>query len=116
MSRSASGLRAWLLQRLTALYLAGFFIYLILYFHFSPPKDYGAWIAWVDDPLNGVALLLFIATALLHAWVGVRDILFDYVPLFPLRLALLGLVGFALVACGFWSLRIILVPLLVRIW
>lgn len=116
MSRSASGLRAWLLQRLTALYLAGFFVYLALYFLLSPPKDYETWIAWIDEPLNSVALLLFVATALLHAWVGIRDILLDYVPPFSLRLALLALLGFGLAACGFWSLRIILVPLLVRIW
>lgn len=113
MSQGASGLRAWLLQRATALYLAGYALYLLLFFILTPPRDYGAWIAWIDNPLNAVGLMLFLGALLLHVWVGFRDVLLDYVPLFPLRLALLALLGFGLAACGFWALRIIMAPLLV---
>ncbi|CAK0751158.1 hypothetical protein CCP4SC76_2210002 [Gammaproteobacteria bacterium] len=35
---------------------------------------------------------------LLHAWVGIRDVVIDYVPRLALRLLLLTLFGFLLLA------------------
>ena len=113
MSRQATGLRAWLLQRLTSLYLAGYFIYLIAWFIMSPPQDHAAWQAWISDPINSVGLMLFLVTLLMHAWVGIRDVLIDYLPIFGLRLAFLTLFAFMLVACGLWAMRIILAPLII---
>ena len=111
MSRQAAGLRAWLLQRLSGIFLAGYLSYLTLWFLLYPPTSHAAWVAWVGQPLNAVGLLLCLAVLLLHAWVGFRDVLIDYVPIFALRLSLLSLLALALLACGIWSLRIILVPL-----
>lgn len=113
MSRRASGLRAWFLQRLTAVFLGFYFIYLLLLFLFAPPAHHAAWQAWVAEPLNGTGLLLFVAALLMHSWIGFRDVLIDYVPIFPLRITLLSLLGVGLIACGLWSLRIILTALFV---
>jgi succinate dehydrogenase / fumarate reductase membrane anchor subunit len=113
VSRQASGLRAWLFQRLTGIYMAIYFIYLILSFIYWPPHDYSTWLTWVNDPLNGVGLMLFMASILLHAWVGIRDVMIDYVQIFALRLTLLSLLGLMLAACGIWAARIILVPLII---
>ena len=113
MSRRASGLRAWILQRLSALYLALYASYLLAWFATNPPQDHARWLAWVSDPLNGTGLTLFFGVLLLHAWIGLRDVLMDYVPTFALRLTLPALTGLGLVACGLWALRIILVPLII---
>jgi len=113
MSRQAFGMRTWMLQRITAVYLAGYFIFLISWFIISPPREHADWLAWVSSPLNGVGLLLFIAALLQHAWVGIRDVLIDYVQIFSLRLILLSLFGFGLTACGLWAMRIILAPLVI---
>lgn len=112
-SRQASGLRAWLFQRITGIFLAFYFIYLVAWFIYFPPADHSAWLTWVSHPLNSVGLLLFTTSLLLHAWVGIRDVLIDYVPSFALRLILLSLFGFLLTACGLWAMRIILVPLII---
>jgi succinate dehydrogenase / fumarate reductase, membrane anchor subunit len=112
VSRQAAGLRAWLLQRLSGLLLAGYLCYLTLHFLFDPPPDHAAWAAWVGQPINGVGLLLGVVALLLHSWVGFRDVLIDYVPLFALRLTLLSLLACALLACGLWAQAIILMPLL----
>jgi succinate dehydrogenase / fumarate reductase membrane anchor subunit len=108
MSRQASGLRAWVLQRVTAIYLLLFFPYLILTFAGSPPPDHDALIAWLTSPGVGVGLLLFVLSLLIHAWVGVRDVLIDYVRPPGARLTLLVLLGLALAACGLWALEIVL--------
>jgi len=52
-------------------------------------------------------LALFFAALLLHAWVGVRDVIIDYVRPFYLRFSLLMVVGGALLATLLWALRII---------
>ena len=50
-----------------------------------------------------LAMLLFVLAVLLHAWIGVRDVLIDYVHPIAIRAALLGAIGLALVALGLWA-------------
>lgn len=107
MSRRASGLKAWFLQRVSALYLILFTLYFLQHMIFSPPADYPAWQGWVSGPLVEFGLLLFFASLLLHAWVGIRDVLIDYVHPTGARVTLLSVIGLVLVGCGLWVLRII---------
>jgi len=103
MSRKASGLKAWVLQRATAVYIGLFTLYLILVMLFSAPADYAAWRDWFAAPTMGIATLVFVLSILLHAWVGIRDVLIDYVWNTPLRVTVLALVALVLVACGLWA-------------
>ncbi len=106
-TRRATGLRAWVLQRVTAVYLGLLTPVLLWRLVIAPPADHAEWRAWAAQPLVSVALLLFFAALFLHAWVGVRDIVIDYIKPFAPRLAVLTLTGFGLLACGFWVLRIL---------
>jgi len=105
MSRRASGLRAWALQRASAVYLAGFGLYLVLHLLTQPPADHAAWQAWVARPWVNLGLLLFVPTLLIHSWVGMRDLLIDYVWPTGARVLLLTLLAFGLVASGLWALQ-----------
>jgi succinate dehydrogenase / fumarate reductase membrane anchor subunit len=107
MSRRATGLRAWILQRVTAVFLGIYTIYLYFHFMVSPPAGFEQWQAWVADPVIGISLLLFIFSLLLHAWVGMRDVLIDYVKSLVPRVSLLSLLALGLVACGLWSMKIL---------
>jgi succinate dehydrogenase / fumarate reductase membrane anchor subunit len=51
--------------------------------------------------------MLFFLALLYHAWVGVRDIIMDYVKPTGIRLALQTLVGTALVFYLVWSVSIL---------
>jgi succinate dehydrogenase / fumarate reductase membrane anchor subunit len=108
VSRKASGLKAWVIQRQTAVYLGMFALYLVATLLFAPPADYAAWRDWMTGPLVGVALVLFIFSLLLHAWIGVRDALIDYVHPIAVRATLLGVIALMLVALGLWSIRILM--------
>lgn len=108
MSRRAFGLRAWMIQRLTALYLAGYFIFLVFHFSLQPPADYEAWSAWVSGPWVTNTAALFIVALLIHAWVGIRDVLMDYVKPTWVRLLAMAVVAAGLVVCGLWFARILL--------
>jgi succinate dehydrogenase / fumarate reductase membrane anchor subunit len=110
--RRASGLRAWVVQRVSAVYLAFFSMWMLGVFVFNPPRDVGVWRAFVADPWVGVAAGLFFLALLLHAWVGVRDVVIDYVHPPAIRLPLLILLAAALTACGLWAARVLLLAAL----
>jgi succinate dehydrogenase / fumarate reductase, membrane anchor subunit len=107
VSRSASGLKAWLVQRLTAVYLALFLTYVVLHLILSPPADHAAWAAWVARPWVSLGFLVCIPLLLAHAWVGIRDVLMDYVK--PLGARVGAMAAFALIflASGLWALQAI---------
>lgn len=96
MSRAAQGLRAWLLQRLTAVYVALYLLTAFLLVYLRSPLTYQQWAAWLGEPLMGTATALFAFAVLLHAWVGVRDVLIDYIHAVWLRLLLMSLCGLVL--------------------
>jgi succinate dehydrogenase / fumarate reductase membrane anchor subunit len=105
MSRRAAGLKAWVVQRVTAVYLAGFSVYLALYFIISRPADHEQLAAWATSPWVAVGLMLFVPLLLAHAWVGIRDVLIDYVKPIGVRLALLAVMALIFLASGLWVLQ-----------
>jgi len=107
VSRQAHGLRAWLLQRITAAYLLLFIVYLFIHFIRTPLSDYAVWHAWLANPLVNLATGLFVFSVLIHAWVGIRDVIIDYVTHAGLRVTLFAGVILMLAGCGLWSLRVL---------
>jgi succinate dehydrogenase / fumarate reductase membrane anchor subunit len=105
MSRTASGLKAWLVQRVTAVYLALFLTYLVLHLVVHPPGDYAAWAAWVERPGVSLGLLLFVPLLLAHAWVGTRDVLMDYVKPLGARIGAMVFIALVFLASGLWALQ-----------
>ena len=108
MSRHVDGLRMWLLQRVSAVYLAVFFVYLLVHFLLHPDPDYGEWRDWIGRPLVGVAFAGFTLALLVHGWVGMRDVVLDYVRTLHLRLMVLSLIALIFIGCGLWALQILL--------
>ncbi len=78
----------WLMQRATAVVLAVALPGLIIHFILALPVDFAGWQALFAPVGMRVLLVLTILALALHAWVGVRDILMDYVHFTGLRLAL----------------------------
>jgi succinate dehydrogenase / fumarate reductase membrane anchor subunit len=105
----ASGARAWLLQRLTAVYMLLFLVIVLARFAADAPASYEAWRSWVGAAGMRVAILLFAAALLLHAWVGLRDVAMDYLRPPALRIGVLALVGAGLAAAGAWMALILVV-------
>lgn len=99
---------AWLVQRVSAVYLALFLGYLLIKLTIAPPPDHAALVAWTSGPLVRTGLLLLVPVLLVHAWVGVRDVLIDYVHPLALRVTLMSLFAFVFLASGLWALQAIL--------
>jgi succinate dehydrogenase / fumarate reductase membrane anchor subunit len=107
MRSATAGLGAWLVQRATAVYMLFFIAYLLIHFIAEPPHSYSAWHAWIMGSGVRIATAVFFAALLAHAWVGLRDVLMDYVHPVAIRFGLLGLVSAGLGALGAWVVKIL---------
>ncbi|MGD8568790.1 MAG: succinate dehydrogenase, hydrophobic membrane anchor protein [Gammaproteobacteria bacterium] len=104
----SAGLRAWVIQRLSAVYLALFTLYALTSFLLRDSNRYDQWLEWISHPVNNIATGLFMLSLLLHAWVGARDIVLDYIKPFGFRMFKLAALMLFLVAMGLWGLKVLL--------
>ena len=101
------GLRDWLAQRITAVIMLVFTLLLILALVTLPKFDFWHWQAMWNMTLMRYAALLFLVALLYHAWVGVRNIVMDYIKDPGLRLTLYVVVILALICYGAWTVQIL---------
>lgn len=109
MRNTVTGLRAWLVQRVSAVYMLFFILFLLFHFLLDPPHSYQAWHDWMRNSGVSIAIFVFFFALLLHAWVGIRDVLMDYVRSPALRVPALTLLGFSLMAIAVWIMQILLI-------
>ena len=103
------GLGEWLLQRLSALYLAGFMLWLLTQLALAPPVNYFAWKTWVSAGVVRLAFALFFLSVLVHAWVGMRSVFLDYLKPLWVRFMAQVLLAVGLLVLTFWAAQILLV-------
>ncbi|MCC6609287.1 MAG: succinate dehydrogenase, hydrophobic membrane anchor protein [Burkholderiales bacterium] len=101
------GFRDWLAQRITAAVMAAYTVVFVIAFAAAAPAGHAAWKAFFAQGWMRVASLLFFASLFYHAWIGVRDILMDYVKPVWLRLSLEVLAILALVGYAGWAVQIL---------
>jgi succinate dehydrogenase / fumarate reductase membrane anchor subunit len=101
------GLRDWLAQRVTAALMAVYTLIIIVVFLSYSPVTYTAWKDLFARGWMRIATLLFAASLAWHAWVGVRDILMDYVKPDGLRLTLQVLTLLLLAVYVGWAVQIL---------
>ncbi|KPJ95197.1 MAG: hypothetical protein AMJ55_04430 [Gammaproteobacteria bacterium SG8_15] len=104
----ASGLRAWTIQRLSAVYMLAFVLYAGISYTMADATGFDPWLSWISHPFNNIVVGLFIFSLLFHAWVGARDIVLDYVKPHGFRLVKLAFLALLLIAMGLWALKILL--------
>ena len=101
------GLRDWLAQRITAVIMALYTLIIAGVFLRNSPFSYGAWKELFAQGWMRVATLLFAVSLAWHAWVGVRDILMDYVKPDGLRLTLQVVTVVLLASYVGWTVQIL---------
>jgi succinate dehydrogenase / fumarate reductase membrane anchor subunit len=101
------GLRDWLAQRITAVIMAVYSVIVVIVLISNQNITYAVWRDLFSQSWMRVATLLFAASLAWHAWVGVRDILMDYIKPAGLRLALEVLVLLTVAAYVGWTIQIL---------
>ena len=105
--RASAGLHAWLLQRMTAIYMVAYIIFLGFSLVQITPLNYPLWHNWMASSFHKVTTIIFFFAALFHAWIGARDIVIDYVKPLVLRIGLLFVVITLCIGYGVWILNIV---------
>ncbi|MDR1662274.1 MAG: succinate dehydrogenase, hydrophobic membrane anchor protein [Azoarcus sp.] len=101
------GLKDWLAQRVTAIYMALFTLVFAVRVLCLPEFELFAWQDLFSSPLVRFFGFIFILSLIYHAWIGVRDIWMDYVKPAGLRLALHVATLLLLVGYTGWAVHIL---------
>jgi succinate dehydrogenase / fumarate reductase, membrane anchor subunit len=101
------GWRDWLIQRVTAVIMAVFSVVIAGYFLLKGNVTYTDWKELFSSQLFRVLALLFLISVYYHAWIGIRDVLMDYIKPTGVRLTLQVAVLLTLAAFTIWSIAIL---------
>jgi succinate dehydrogenase / fumarate reductase membrane anchor subunit len=102
------GMRDWLSQRVTAGVMALFTLIVLAQVLFSRgPIGYDKWAGIFAAQWMKVLTFSVVAALLWHVWVGMRDVLMDYVKPVGARLALQIFVIVWLVGCAGWAVQVL---------
>ena len=101
------GLKDWLAQRITALVMAVYVIVFVGILLGCTPRQYEDWRALFGNQWMRIATLVFFLSLFWHAWVGMRNILMDYVNPTGMRLGLEVVVVLVLVGYAVWAVQIL---------
>ena len=102
------GMRDWLSQRLTAGLMALFTLLVLAQVIFtSGPIGYDKWAGIFSSQWMKVLTFAVIAALLWHVWVGMRDVLMDYVKPVWMRLLLQIFTIVWLVGCAGWAIQVL---------
>ncbi len=101
------GLRDWLIQRVSALVMVIYSVSLAGYLLLQNHLDYDVWTGLFANLAMRTFSLLFLLALFYHAWIGIRDIVMDYVKLASMRLVIHTLVVLALIVYTIWSVQIL---------
>jgi len=100
-------LRDWLAQRVTGVVMALFTLAVIVQILLPGEMGYDKWAGMFSRQWMKVLTFIAIVSLLWHAWVGVRDILMDYVKPLGTRLALQVATIVWLVGCVGWAVQVL---------
>ena len=101
------GLRDWLSQRITAALMALFTLLVIVQVLLPGSMGYDKWAGIFSHQWMKVLTFVVIIAMLIHVWVGVRDVLMDYVKAVGAKLTLQVATIVWLVGCAGWAIQVI---------
>ncbi len=101
------GLSDWLAQRITAVLMVIYTLFMAGYVALHPDLGYDRWIGLFSNQVMRAFSLLFLLAVYYHAWIGVRDVVMDYVKAAGVRLVIYVLVIVALLLYTIWSVQIL---------
>lgn len=113
-SLGRSGVSDWLLQRVSAVILLAYTVFIVAYILLTPELDYSQWRALFDQLWMRIFSLATLISIVAHAWIGLWVVITDYlteraIGSKALVLRLLAQAVLALVAVTYtlWGIEII---------
>ncbi|MCE9663573.1 succinate dehydrogenase, hydrophobic membrane anchor protein [Halomonas sp. M5N1S17] len=102
-----SGLSDWLIQRVSAVILALYTLFIVAYLLFNPGLDYYTWSGlFAQTWMRIFSLLAFISLAA-HAWVGLWTVTTDYMKSTGVRLGTQLVIILAIFVFLVWGIQVL---------
>ena len=106
-SYGRSGLSDWLVQRVSAVILAVYSIFMVAYLLLSPQIDFIQW----QSLFNNTSMRIFSLMALLslgaHCWIGLWSVSTDYLKSFLVRFVFQMVVGLLMFIYTIWGVQLL---------
>lgn len=102
-----SGLHDWLLQRISAVVLAAYFLFIAGFLVVKSPIDFVTWHSLFSCTAMKVFTLLALISFLVHAWIGLWIVTTDYLKALGLRLLVQVLVILFCLGTLLWGVSIL---------
>jgi len=106
-SLTGNGFRDWFIQRVSALVLGAYSVFLMVYVLMHQQLTYFEWRSLFNHQAMKMATFLALLSLVLHTWVGIWTVLTDYVRPRVVRMTLQVLINLSLLACLVWGLEIL---------
>lgn len=106
-SLTGKGLKDWFIQRLSAVMIGAYAIFLLVYLMLHPGLNYADWLNLYECTWMIIWSLLVLLSLLLHTWVGIWTVTTDYLKCTTLRLSVQMLVLLVLLASFVWGIQIL---------
>lgn len=106
-SLTGNGLRDWLIQRVTAIILGVYFIYMLVFFLTHSGISYQDWKMLHQCNVFRIVSVLTVIAMVKHAWIGLWTVTTDYIKCAMLRVSVQMLILFSLLALLVWFLMIL---------
>ena len=102
-----SGLSDWLVQRVSAVILGAYSVFMVAYLLLSPDLEFAQW----QNLFNNTSMRIFSLMALLslgaHCWIGLWSISTDYLKHFALRFVFQMVVGLLMFIYTVWGVQLL---------
>jgi succinate dehydrogenase / fumarate reductase membrane anchor subunit len=107
LSLSNRGLRDWLIQRVTAVILAVYFLFMMGFLIFHPQLQFDEWQMLFSYNITKILSFLTLLCIVLHAWIGMWTVFTDYITSISIRLCLQVLAVILYFCCLAWGLTVL---------
>ena len=107
VSLRATGLQDWLLQRITAVVLTAYLLFLVTYLFLHIPLDFVSWQHLFRQPVMKAASLISLLSVCVHAWLGLWMVITDYIKPIFLRISINSILLLILLSYLIWGITIL---------
>lgn len=102
-----SGLSDWLMQRVTAVILLAYTLFMLGFFLGNSNLDYLTWVSLFQGTWMRIFSLLALLSLAAHAWIGLWTVSTDYMKATSVRLVFQAVVALALFAYVVWGVQLL---------
>ena len=105
VNNNQSGFRDWLIQRVSAILIGAYVIFLLIFIAVEKPVQYSGWHMLFSNVWMKIFSLVILISIIWHAWIGLWTIFTDYVKPKGVRLFLEIAVWVLFVIYFIWAIE-----------